>query len=382
MRIYWYWPHPHRTTSELATSVLREGDQLTVQALRGYRGETIRDSIVDYEMVRDLPDPSPPAGESRFNRPLRRLLHLARRLRARSRLVRTRNFDVAHLQLVQYQSDWVALAFLKRHTKIVAVVHDVRPHVSRMPRFLETWLLRRLYSPRSTDALVVYHPVLKERLIGEFGVDAGRIHVVPLPIKTHNPAPVSPASGHGLMILFFGTFRFNKGLPILIEAIGQLHADRRRHFVIAGRGEGALEQQVRDLAGRRPDVRAEIEHIPDARKTELFARANLVVLPYTDFASQSGVLADAYSSSTPLLVSDVGALGPTVRDDGTGWVVPAGEPDALAAVLRLVSEKPTELVCKREAIAAAVSRHDYAHVGPLLRAIYGRTTNGARRRQD
>ena len=57
----------------------------------------------------------------------------------------------------------------------------------------------------------------------------------------------------------------------------------------------------------------------------MFSRASWVLLPYVSFHSQSGVLADAYTYRVPLVVTDVGAIGPTVRSDGTGFVVPPGE---------------------------------------------------------
>ena len=45
------------------------------------------------------------------------------------------------------------------------------------------------------------------------------------------------------------------------------------------------------------------------------------------------MLQDAYAHHVPLVVSDVGALGETVRDDRTGWVVTPGDVDGLAATL-------------------------------------------------
>ncbi len=69
------------------------------------------------------------------------------------------------------------------------------------------------------------------------------------------------------------------------------------------------------------------------RKRELYADADLVVLPYTSFASQSAVLQDAYAHQVPLVVSDVGALGETVREDRSGWVVEPGDAAMLAETL-------------------------------------------------
>ena len=124
------------------------------------------------------------------------------------------------------------------------------------------------------------------------------------------------------------------------------------------------------MADRRPDVSAEVAHVSDARRLELFGLADFVVLPYTTFASQSGVVADAYQSVTPMLVSDVGALGPTVRDDQSGWVVPPSQAARLAETILQVLEQPSELGAKRQAIVAVAPHYDYATVGCELRRIY------------
>ena len=58
--------------------------------------------------------------------------------------------------------------------------------------------------------------------------------------------------------------------------------------------------------------------------------ARLVVLPYTFFASQSGVLHQALAHRRPVVATDVGALGECVRRWGIGTVVPPDDEEALA----------------------------------------------------
>lgn len=66
---------------------------------------------------------------------------------------------------------------------------------------------------------------------------------------------------------------------------------------------------------------------------QLFREAWGVVLPYETFSSQSGGLHDASGHGRPVVVTDVGALGATVRHDGTGAVVTVDDAEALAAAL-------------------------------------------------
>ena len=79
--------------------------------------------------------------------------------------------------------------------------------------------------------------------------------------------------------------------------------------VIVGAGDATLEQTVVERSARLASLEPEIGFVSARRKRELFSKADVVVLPYTRFHSQSGVLADAYSYRVPLVVADVGALG-------------------------------------------------------------------------
>ncbi len=131
------------------------------------------------------------------------------------------------------------------------------------------------------------------------------------------------------MILLFGALRGNKGVDVLLDAAVMLERRLEAEIVIAGHGSSLIEASTLGRASTLANVRVELGFVSQQRKRELFSDASCVVLPYTEFHSQSGVLADAYSYRVPLVVTDVGAMGPTVREDGTGVVVPPGDPEAL-----------------------------------------------------
>ncbi len=116
-------------------------------------------------------------------------------------------------------------------------------------------------------------------------------------------------------MLCFGTLRRNKGIPELLAAIERIGPDAGIRFRIAGRGDADLEAAVAAAAARLPQLDAEIEWITPERKVELFRAADLAVLPYTAFSSQSGVLHDAFGSHLPAVVTDVGALPASVARD-------------------------------------------------------------------
>jgi glycosyltransferase involved in cell wall biosynthesis len=181
------------------------------------------------------------------------------------------------------------------------------------------------------------------------------------------PEPSGPPA-----VLFFGTFRRNKGVPVLLRAIEALRdlPDVRFHF--AGRGAEDVEAMVREAAGRDPRITAEIGFASHERKHELYRGASLIVLPYTSFASLSGVMRDAYSFRVPLVVTDVGALGEEVREEGIGWVVPPGDPDALSRALAEALQDPEARRRASERLLAEGRSRSHEAVGRALRDLYER----------
>ncbi|HEV7526235.1 MAG TPA: glycosyltransferase family 4 protein [Acidimicrobiia bacterium] len=363
MRIYWYWPHPHRNTSPLCLAVMTPGDSLVVHALPPAAGESL-DPITEYDVIRDLPDPTV-SGRGALRRALRPIELAARRSRARTRLVK-RGFDVAHIGNLTYQTDWADLARLRRRVPLVSDVHDVRPHRSTLPARLEASLLRRTY--RNAGQLIVLHDVLKEEMVGDFGVSPERVHVVPVVLDARAtrdqsiPRPARPR------FLFFGTLRANKGIDVLIEALTSLGPRLDADVVIAGAGDAATTSRLSERLGGMPNVTLEFGRVSALRMRELFSQVSWVLLPYVSFHSQSGVLSDAYAYGVPLIVSDVGAIGPTVRADGTGFVVEPGDAEALADAM-LKATATTEATFAAP-LAAAAARHHVSVVGARLRAIY------------
>ncbi len=283
------------------------------------------------------------------------------RSRARRRHWRHEHFDLVHLHYVNRFTD--ALTPLPR--PLVVSVHDVFPHVPRLNRRAERALLTRIY--RRADALVVHHPRLGDRLRSEFGIMSSRVFVVPHQVFPTGPVPTQPPDGPP-SVLFFGSLRPNKGLDVLGDAIGLLPNEDLR-FTIAGRGDQTLETWARALAERDRRVSVELGFATLERKRELFAAASLVVLPYASFSSQSGVLHDAYGHGRPVVVTDVGALGDTVREDGTGLVIGAGDARALAEAIRrsLVPELWEQHARRARLVTEARSP---TAVGVRLREVY------------
>jgi glycosyltransferase involved in cell wall biosynthesis len=222
----------------------------------------------------------------------------------------------------------------------------------------------------------VAHQLLRTQLLEVFDIDPDRVAVIPLPI------PEAPRMGKAELrepeahqsVLFFGTLRRNKGIGVLLDAIRQLRGLNDVRFRIAGRGASEVEQSLRNAGGGDRRIQVEIGVISDERKNELFRSATLVVLPYTSFTSQSGVLGDAYAHRIPVVATNVGALGATVERDHSGWVIPPGDATALAIAL----EKALSDTDGRRSAAIAEGRaaadRSYESIGHQIRDLYERVT--------
>lgn len=366
MRIYWYapWPDDRPWASvSLAEDIAGRDHEMVLHTLALAQPAPAHPPG-RVSVVADLPTVSParPWTARWF---ADRSALVTRRALKRNALIRRLRPDIVHLQLLNRFTD----PWLLPQGPLVATVHDVLPHHQRVPWPVERTLLGKLYG--ALDAVVVHHPVVGEQL-HEFGLDPGSIHHIPLVIAP-NRASAGLRDFASPTVLFFGSFRANKGIAELCRAIPLLAPKQHLRFHFAGRGDAGLERLVGEVVRSDPRVTADIGYVANDVKEKLFRAASLAVLPYTTFASQSAVLGDAYAACTPVVVSDVGALGASVRDDGTGWVLPSSRPDDIADTIRRALDDPhgwrersrraTEVAARQSPeIVAASYRRLYATV--------------------
>ncbi len=362
MHVYWYWPFVRSEELGLGAALVERGHHVTLHTI----AERIEAGVPDGVMLRDDIPGAPARRERSLPWLASRALVYPRRARARAATVAALRPDVAHIVYLNYFTDGFALRRLAQLAPVVSTVHDVVPHQGRVPRAMERRLLARQYAAAGT--IIVHHPSVATRLTAEFEVDPERIHHVAWAVPEYEIVP-RPAEPEPFVVLLFGTLRRNKGIDVLIDAFRRL--DRKEvRLVVAGRGFADVEHAVQAAAAADTRIVAEIGRVSDARKQELYRAADLVVLPYTSFASQSAVLHDAYAHGRPVVVSDVGALGDAVRADGTGWVVRPGDAEALAAAIEQAAADPHGRRQAGAAAAATAHARRPAAVAGALERVY------------
>jgi glycosyltransferase involved in cell wall biosynthesis len=224
------------------------------------------------------------------------------------------------------------LGHARRHlpdTVRLALCHNVLPH--------ETSPIDRVFSRAALSRAdgVVVHAASQERLARDLLRDTPTL-VSPHPTYTVD-TPAGDAAGRGdgpLTLLFFGLIRPYKGLHVLLRAMPAALKERSLRLVVAGEfwdTPNAYMRLVREL-GIDEHVEVRPGYVPDDELVELLAAADLVVAPYRS-ATQSGTIEMALGAGVPVIASDVGGLADQVRAGVNGLVVPAGDPEALAAAI-------------------------------------------------
>ena len=212
------------------------------------------------------------------------------------------------------------------------------------------WLLRQLC--RGADAYVVHSEWDRSRLASSLSLPIGKIAVIrhgpyPMAASTDSAPPLRAperTDKRETRLLFFGTIRPYKGLEILAEAFEQLPRKNKawKLAVVGESWEGwTLPLELIDKSQHRDDINLVNRYISDAEVPDVFASADIVVLPYLR-SSASGPLHLAMTEGLPVIVSAVGGLTEAVRGYPGATVVEPGDAAALAEAIVRVAELPPE----------------------------------------
>jgi glycosyltransferase involved in cell wall biosynthesis len=224
--------------------------------------------------------------------------------------------------------------------------------------------------------LIVHSGRLREDLAAFLGPGHPPIRVTPHGVWELPGPPVEPAGGEwDGPLLFFGVIRPNKGLHVLVQAMDRLPHLR---LIAAGSPEGGdYMRRLRDAIGGLAPGRVELvdRYIDDHQAADLFGRCRLVILPYTAFASQSGVLHLAVAHGRPVVATDVGALGESVRAWGIGEVVAPDDERGLAAAIEAALE-PARYRAAIDAIGRMRAEMSWEKTAELTLDVYDSILTG------
>ncbi len=232
----------------------------------------------------------------------------------------------------------VCIAAKLRGRPIVFTVHNVLSH-EKNSIFL--YLSRLLFA--FGDHFIAHTTVNQEQLTDIYGILPEKITRIahgPLDFQVNRRANREKIrrefgfSADQKVILLFGTLRPYKGIDTAIEAFSKVRLQiKEARLLIAGNPwqDRAPYERLVEQYGLQEVVVKDLRYIPSDEIYRYFCAADLVILPYHHFDSQSGVGATAVSFRKPMIVSQIGGLPELVLDRRA--VVPPKNPDALAAAV-------------------------------------------------
>ena len=190
-----------------------------------------------------------------------------------------------------------------------------------------------------------------------YGISEERIAVVPPGIEVSArparsgqlPKEWAQSSRGRVVIVAAGPFLPRKGLDVAVEAMAMLQPALRQrvHLFLIGSGPDFtfVEELVR-IRGLGSSVTM-TGFVSDEWYNALLKRADLLVQPGREREDDSSGLGTAVMEAAfhglPAIVGNLGGLTERVRDGVSGFVVEAGNPEAVAARLTELLETPREL---------------------------------------
>jgi D-inositol-3-phosphate glycosyltransferase len=239
------------------------------------------------------------------------------------------------------------------------------------------------------DHIIAECPQDEEDLIRLYNADPARISIVPCGFDPAELWPISKAFARvalGLppddrVLLQLGRLVPRKGVDTAIRGLARLgrdHGVAARLLIVGGDAEEPDPTLTPELA--RLQAVAREEGVTD--RVTFVGRRGREVLKYyysaadvfitTPWYEPFGITpVEAMACGTPVVGANVGGIKFTVRDGETGYLVPAGDPAALAERLAHLYTHPKLLaVFRRQAIRRSHDLFTWSRVATAVAALY------------
>jgi glycogen synthase len=244
----------------------------------------------------------------------------------------------------------------------------VRPE-TRVLRWLERDQARR------SAAIVAPTRALGDLVRSEWGLESGHIHHIPNAVELDDVRRLGdaacPIDLPARFVVFPARAERRKGADVLAAALPRaLAAAPDVEAIFLGGGTTDAVETILALAGPVAERVRILEHLPRDEALTVVARAELAVLPSL-WENFSNAALEAMALGRPLIATDVGGFPEFIEDGRTGWLVPPGDVDALAACIaaRLANRDDARRVGGRG--AASVERFSPDAVAAQLSELYG-----------
>lgn len=257
--------------------------------------------------------------------------------------------------------------------KIVITFHEVKREINLLRAVGRCYFyILSLFA----DAISVHTNEAREILMKNCRVTSKKVHVIPHGTFSFSSKKMSSVRqqfkiAKPKVVLFLGYIHIDKGIEYLLDAFARLDKSLRDEtqllivgsvrprngiFRLFGRLDFKYYEMIKKkikMLGISEDTTL-IDYIPDDLIYSFLKMSSCIVLPYTN-GEQSGILNLAISAQTPVVASNIGGIGETLRY--TGVLVEPGDSSALSFEI--------EKILRDDKYAENLSR-SYSHLNEEL----------------
>lgn len=175
----------------------------------------------------------------------------------------------------------------------------------------------------------------------ERGFDPQRVVTVPPPIDFEQ-FPAAEFNEPKFRVSFVGLIEPWKGFHYLIEAFNKLRLRDSELVLWGGPGARSITQYLRQQTEQNPAIVVRSVEVRSFGYGEVYGKSSVLVHP--SLADGFGyVVAEAMASGIPVIVTDKTGASDLVVDGQNGYVVPAGDSDAIRDRLAHLADNPSLL---------------------------------------
>ena len=256
--------------------------------------------------------------------------------------------------------------------RVVWTLHNLLPHECSYPKH-EKFFRRRLV--QGVSHVIVHGKKSHVDAISILRCPAEKISVIPhgnyCDVYPEATSDIRRQSREGLpdghrVFLFFGFMRPYKGLERLLRVWNALKPKNASLWLAGPCHDEVYAAALRSEAGKAEGIRVEIEFVNPERVSQLFAGADLVVLPFESVQTSGSVIL-ALSYGKPVIAPRIGEISETLGDASELLYEPNTDRELRDVILRGLSDDLSALVEKSR---QACQRLDWTPIGARTAEVY------------
>ena len=204
---------------------------------------------------------------------------------------------------------------------------------------LTRWFFQNVIS--GTNGVVVLGKKLRYLFEGYFSEN--EIYVAPN--GGDYTFPVPSKKDDKLSVLYFANIYESKGARVLLNAVLVAH-EMNAKFVFTGGWRDDIEfknEFLKDVEESSVEITVN-EPTSGDKKFQMFADADVFVFPPIMPEGHPWVLVEAMSAGLPIIATDQGAITESVIDGDNGFIVPAGDSNAILEKLNFLEQNKEERI--------------------------------------